>query len=343
MRFARLISSVLLVLVCLGEAAQAQGCYIWDNFSNNDLYPTWVPGSSPNSVVYGVEAGGQLRFGAIANIWFDEYNTSAWSNGWGVDMSQDWAIQMDWFVNPPSPNVVIGIPRSEVGLMCTVLLEGETDGVVLYRAVTITAHRGLIYNGQPLYYDGQSIDYWVDGANAGAQSWEIRSWSAATVYIWYDAAFGVIYFDTAPPGVSTSPMSAVGVGALSPASTATIGIGAYSLGSIPAFSSTSLAADNFCILYGDPVGIRVGACQLLGGCIETVVESCDGTFTLGAVCDDICECEWDVDCSGQVGMGDISLLLSTWGQCVSCTSDLTRSGDVGIQDLLILLEHWGGC
>lgn len=343
MRSGSLISTILLVLTCLAEAVQAQGCYIWDDFSNNDLYPTWVYGASSNSVVYGQEVGGQIRFGAYANIWFDEYNTSAWSNGWGVDMGQDWAIQVDWLVNPPWPNVVIGIPRSEVGLMCTVLLEGDTNPVVLERAVTITAHRGLIYNGSASYYDGQSIDFWIDGANAGAQQWTARSWTTATLYIWYDAAYSVLYFDLYPPGVSSSPMWAAGVSALSSAPTATIGLGAYSLGSIPAFASTSIAADNFCLLYGSPVGERVGACQLLGGCIETVVESCEGTFTIGAVCDDICTCEWDVDCSGQVGLSDVSMLLSVWGDCASCASDLTGSGDVGIHDLLIMLENWNGC
>ncbi len=53
----------------------------------------------------------------------------------------------------------------------------------------------------------------------------------------------------------------------------------------------------------------------------------------------------DLDGDGKVGILDLLLLLSVWGQCPdppeSCPADLDSDGTVGIIDLLALLSSWG--
>lgn len=337
--------AVVLSMASLGQGVHAQGCLVWEPFDDGSLSPTWFGGSTPGSLVNGGEFGGQLRFWGSSNIYYDTYYAAAWSSGWSVDMSHDWAFQVDWYVQPPWPEAILGIDSSEVGLVFSIMLEGDPFDVAMQRGMTVSAHRGLVFDAwyqQWIPYDGESIEFWIDG-NAARQVWQERLWTASTMYVWYDAAYGVIFFDSLPPGVGGSPLSASGVAGLSSASAAIVGIGAYSQGAIPAFSDTSLAADNLCMLYGTLSGTRVGACVVAGGCFETIAESCEGTFSVGMTCDALCACDWDVDCSGEVGVGDISLLIDSWGSCESCVTDLTDSGDVGVHDLLLLLEHWDGC
>ena len=45
------------------------------------------------------------------------------------------------------------------------------------------------------------------------------------------------------------------------------------------------------------------------------------------------------DC--EVGVGDLLILLASWGLCKECDADLDGNGTVGVKDLLILLGNWG--
>ncbi len=57
-------------------------------------------------------------------------------------------------------------------------------------------------------------------------------------------------------------------------------------------------------------------------------------------------CAGDVDCSGDVGPADLSVLLASWGVCPEdgfCPADLNADGEVGPADLAALLSAWGGC
>ncbi len=53
----------------------------------------------------------------------------------------------------------------------------------------------------------------------------------------------------------------------------------------------------------------------------------------------------DLDGNGSVGIGDLLILLGSWGPCpqppAACPADLDGDGAVGISDLLILLSQWG--
>ncbi len=48
----------------------------------------------------------------------------------------------------------------------------------------------------------------------------------------------------------------------------------------------------------------------------------------------------DVDGSGIVGMGDLLILLASWGPCAGCQADLDGDGSVNVVDLLIVLGNW---
>ena len=49
----------------------------------------------------------------------------------------------------------------------------------------------------------------------------------------------------------------------------------------------------------------------------------------------------DLDCSGDVGVKDLLILLGTWGPCDGCLADLDGDHSVGVKDLLSLLGEWG--
>jgi len=48
----------------------------------------------------------------------------------------------------------------------------------------------------------------------------------------------------------------------------------------------------------------------------------------------------DLDGSGDVGFGDLLILLGAWGPCPACPADLDGDGTVGFSDLLQLLAAW---
>ncbi|MCH8152715.1 MAG: FG-GAP repeat protein [Planctomycetes bacterium] len=58
---------------------------------------------------------------------------------------------------------------------------------------------------------------------------------------------------------------------------------------------------------------------------------------------DECECPWDLNANGSVGVSDLLSLLASWGPCKGCPADFDGDGTVGILDLLALLANWGEC
>jgi hypothetical protein len=56
-------------------------------------------------------------------------------------------------------------------------------------------------------------------------------------------------------------------------------------------------------------------------------------------------CSGDLDRDGSAGIGDLLMLLGSWGRCAEtpCAADLDGDGTVGIADLLALLGAWGPC
>ena len=50
----------------------------------------------------------------------------------------------------------------------------------------------------------------------------------------------------------------------------------------------------------------------------------------------------DIDQSGNIGIGDLNVILSAWNTSVDSSSpaDLDGSGTIGIGDLNIVLSNW---
>ena len=48
----------------------------------------------------------------------------------------------------------------------------------------------------------------------------------------------------------------------------------------------------------------------------------------------------DLDGDGLVGISDVLVVLSKWGQCSCCPSDLNGDGEVNVSDLLSLIAAW---
>ncbi len=55
------------------------------------------------------------------------------------------------------------------------------------------------------------------------------------------------------------------------------------------------------------------------------------------------KCPWDLDDSGDVGTGDLILLLGSWGSDPGGPPDFDGDGNVGTSDLIELLGNWGPC
>jgi len=54
-------------------------------------------------------------------------------------------------------------------------------------------------------------------------------------------------------------------------------------------------------------------------------------------------CPGDADNDGDVGVGDILLIIKAWGPCGSCDADVTGDGQVDVSDILLIIANWGNC
>jgi hypothetical protein len=68
-----------------------------------------------------------------------------------------------------------------------------------------------------------------------------------------------------------------------------------------------------------------------------------GTYMVRAHAGLPCLCPADLDFDGEVGAGDLQLLLLAWGADPPGAADLDHNGVVDVRDLLALLAGWGAC
>ncbi|MHC4383719.1 MAG: DUF7901 domain-containing protein [Planctomycetota bacterium] len=90
--------------------------------------------------------------------------------------------------------------------------------------------------------------------------------------------------------------------------------------------------------FADFVPGLINACP---GEFSQLVGPYDLAFELLTSCP--APCPWDLDASGDVGVGDFLSLLSNWGTDPGGPPDFDGDGVVGITDFLELLRHWGPC
>jgi hypothetical protein len=96
------------------------------------------------------------------------------------------------------------------------------------------------------------------------------------------------------------------------------------------------AAGACCFSSGTCESFTAAVCAALGGAFQGSGVSCNPSPCPPP-------CPEDIDSSGDVGFGDLLMVLSDWGPCAGCATDLTGDGSTGFQDLLLVLAEWGPC
>ncbi|MCH2136505.1 MAG: hypothetical protein MK101_07980 [Phycisphaerales bacterium] len=314
----------------------ADECIVSDNFNSwSDIWSLYASDSSTMQLVhqnYRLNA----RSPAGNNDPTPEF-AAAVSFGWKIDMTQDWAMSGQWYINPPTPTL------GDVGMAFILLLEGSPTNMDLRRAWTMGAGTYHDYvNGH--YWTYESSNKWYDNQYYGDQI-DYQRETQDTVYIWWDASTKRIYANDELHQINNAFIS--NLTDLSSADEAWVGFGGYVIGSVPSFLN-SMWVDDFCVIYGNTVGGVVGACCMGDTCVQVAEAACVGSFAgLGVPCEE-CLCESPSTCTGDasndqhVDRTDLELILAAWGES-SCTNDMDSSGKVDILDLMIVLKHWGSC
>lgn len=191
----------------------------------------------------------------------------------------------------------------------------------------------------------------VPSGFAGAGRLKILSYSAST---WYDAALvadGAGTYDIVgvSPAIAITggPEGVVYIPAGNPQfATESILVAEYQTGRVGAYEANA---------NGDPVsGTRRDFVTGLGGAEGAAIDPVTGDFlfsTFGGGNRVVVvrgftispTCVGDLNGSGTVDGADLSILLSSWGDCGSCPADLNGDCVVDGADVSILLASWGPC
>lgn len=191
----------------------------------------------------------------------------------------------------------------------------------------------------------------VPSGFAGAGRLKILSYSASN---WYDAALvpdGAGTFDivgvSSPIAIGGGPEGVVYIAAGNPRfATDSILVAEYQAGKVGAYEADA---------NGDPIpATRRDFVVGLGGAEGAAIDPVTGDFlfsTFGGGNRVVVvrgftispTCVGDLNGSGTVDGADLSILLSSWGDCGSCPADLNGDCVVDGADVSILLASWGPC
>ena len=332
MKYALLIAAISITMPATG-----QDCIIADDYASD--YGLWYPGANQTT---------GMRM-AITSDRMQSYSPYGWYNsapalaaamsyGWQMDMTANWAMQVDLHIAPPVP------AQGDLGMAIMVMLEGNPVSMSMQRAWTFGG--GTYHN----YINGQSFTYrstlkWINGS-ASSDLFSYGLNTDDTWYIWWDSATGIMYGGDTLHYTNTA--FATSLNGFSSSSLAWIGFGGIAWGDTPAYSANNTWGDNACVLYGNTVGSEVGACCMGDECVQVPYNGCDGTFLgYGVACED-CICDSAPSCPGDfyednvVNSTDLNLLLAVWGTD-ACDYDIDGTGVIGMVDLLTLLHNWGSC
>ena len=329
-----------LIGTCLvtASAAMAGDCLISDNFNDNNPSPLWTLTSMVPSAIGAQETGGRLGFWGSTNN-FTNMLAGGFSNGWKIDMTQDWSLQARWHISAPTPDLY-----GDSGIALAILLEGDPSIPYIKDGVSISG--GRTHQPTDGIFDYEIARKWNEGDNSEYYNYYYRDESDNTLYVWYLASIDTLIYNYIDDPTTASVIP--NIHSVSPSPEAWIGFGVYSfgqVGSVPAFNSNNYWADDFCLRYGNVLGNSIGACCTADECSLTLAQSCSGTFMgAGSDCDSCTpQCECDLDGSGHVGVDDLLQVISAWGACSNCPQDFTGDNWVGVDDLLLVIGSWGPC
>ena len=321
MRF--LIANIGASLLLASSFAVADDCVLSDDFNDNSLAPLWVDMSTHPGLIGVQETGGRLGFWANANG-SETAVALSFSDGWKIDMSQDWALEMSWHIDDPFPGV-----GGDCGIAIGVVLEGDLANSVLSDAFTICG--GRINDPDLGEYDYEIARKWDEGDNSEYYNYFIRDYTDVTLYVWYVASLDVVAYND-KDDVSTA-LVIPSLHSVSPSQEGWLVFGTYSFDAVPSFNSSNYWADNLCLRYGNFVGPAVGACCVEDVCIETLEFSCDGNFLgEGTTCGDcVTPCPGDITGDGQVNTADLLTVIAQW------------QNPYNVDDLLLVISNWNNC
>ncbi len=302
-------------------------CVIFDAFDDDNPYDTWVLSATSPGYVSVEETGGRLQFPMLNPTIVNGFHTAfAWSDGWGVDLTQDWSASVAWNADFPD----LAFSGTQTSIMFAVMRNGDSGYPIPIDGVSIAAVKTGSY---PSGIDTLDIIDWSGGFGTVPTS-SGRSWESTTTDFWYDASTGMLTFE------STGGVGGVVTGINGTGTSAWLGFGATSNGSpVGSWSGWGVSIRDVCV-EGAIVGAAVGACCVDGGCLQTIEASCFGTWDgAGSSC---VQCAGDVDSDGAVGSADLLTLIDQFDSD-DCQADLDASGTVDVFDLLDLLTRWGDC
>jgi hypothetical protein len=328
------LGGIGLMLGC-AALAPADVCIVHDDFTSwtgtwkfYENYPSSLKLEHYNQRAY-ANCGGHSNT-APAFAW-------AAPDDWKMDLTQDWAMQADWYINPTAPI------NGDTGMAFLLLFEGNPHTLDIQKGWSMGAGT---YNASDGYSMYESSNRWTNNVYAREvidYDREIQD----TVYVWWDASERRIWVNDQMYNTSNAFTSSFT--GFSNVTEAWTGFGAYAIGAVPAFSG-KMWVDNICVLEGNALGTVVGACCMDGECVQVPETACIGTFTgIGTFCENDCLCSPHAGCVGDVTAddsvdhNDVFHLLSNWGESLACESDPDGGSSLGVTDLLLLLANWGQC
>ena len=322
------------LLLTVAPSVCAQNCILSDDFNDGTTAQTWLNFSTDETRLRSLEQNGRLEFPAPTNNPGFNIFAGRFSDGWQIDMTQDWAVSVRYRLNHAPPTM------GDTGIGFIVAFEIDESNPALFTGYSLS---GGTYQSMFGAYPYEITRLWSDG-NSQVGTEVFRSYIESTVYIWYDAETGCIsHNDTLyVPFVTTC-----GVRDLSTLTTARLGMVAYSFGQVPSSPGSQNWGDDFCLIDGVVVGDQTGACCLGTSCLQTIASACDGVWLgAGSSCSDASACSppcpADINGDGLVDGADLNTLLGSWGTSTAA-ADLNDDGLVDGADLNLLLGAWGIC
>ncbi len=273
-------------------------CVVSDDFGTNT--GLWALDTNRPEIMAVSDSNNQLDFWAPSeNTGFLDAMAVAMSDGWKVDMTQDWAFSANWKISPPTPDY------GDVGIAFVLALEGDMDNFYIERGYTLGG--GVAYDPNFGFVDHyETTNLWYDGVRVIQTEYD-RYYTTNTTYIWYDASTQRIYYNDALYVPFDAGVSLAG---LSSETEAWVGFAGYNFGLVPAFSTGSLWADDVCMIDGSIIVESNCPADLNDDAVIDVID-------LLLVID-----EWgstggnaDINGDGIVDVVDLLEIVGNWGPC----------------------------
>ena len=283
--------------VVVGSAAPSGGCLLEDQFSVDSGLWNLIA-TEPSLMTVSDSLNNRLDFWSPSvNNGSESTFAAAVAAEWKMDLTQDWAMQGRWHMEPPIPTA------GDVGVALAVIFEGDSNSFDLQRAYTLS---GGIYSvpGAGLAFH-ETTNLWIANERYQQTSYG-RIYNESITYVWYDASSRRIYYDDELYG---SDAIGVWIGGMTNSNEGVIALASYSIGYVASFGVGDLWIDDFCLISGNVIGLESCPGDVDGdGYID--VNDVLGLINVW----DTADSDADFDGDGLVDADDVLILLSHYGE-----------------------------